>query len=96
MLDYTEDSVLKAYEHGAGELTTATGTSEIRKFFEGLFGLLADLSTLDAPVVEVTESPKQVYLIWKCPGSHVAAAQDTFIYADDFKILRQNIAWTKC
>merc|ERR1712146_723123 len=69
MLDYNEESVLKAYEQGAGELTTATGVAEIRKFFEGLFGLLTDLSTLDAPVVEVTENPKQVYLIWKCPGS---------------------------
>jgi len=96
MLDYNEESVLKAYEQGAGELTTATGVAEIRKFFEGLFGLLTDLSTLDAPVVEVTENPKQVYLIWKCPGSQVQSATDTFLFTDDFKIIRQNIAWTKC
>merc|ERR1711924_541355 len=97
MLDYNEDSVLKGFEQSAGELTTCEGVEAIRGFFEGLFGLLSDLSTLDAPVVEVTEAPqKQVYLIWKCPGSSVQSATDTFIYTDDFKISRQNFAWTKC
>ena len=96
MLDYTEESVLKCFEHSAGELTTATGLAEIRDFFAGLFGLLTDLSTLAAPVVEVTEAPdKQVYLVWKCPGSGVLEATDTFIFGDDNRILRQNIAWTK-
>merc|ERR1711970_456178 len=58
---YLQDSVLKCFEQSAGELTTCNGVAEIRTFFEGLFGLLSDLSTLDAPVVEVTESPnKQV------------------------------------
>ena len=42
MLDYTEESVLKCFEHSAGELTTATGLAEIRDFFAGLFGLLTD------------------------------------------------------
>ena len=47
-------------------------------------------------MVEPTEFPnRQVYLIWSCPSSGVASAQDTFIFDDHFKISRQNIAFTK-
>merc|ERR1711939_429293 len=74
MLDYDEESVLRCYEHTEGTNTTCKGTAEIREFFVGLFALLSDLSTLDAPVVEPSEDPKEVYLIWKCPGSGVASA----------------------
>ena len=61
LLDYTDKSVLKAYEYTDAKLTTATGSNEIRAFFVGLFALLKDLSGLDAPVVEPTEN--QVYPI---------------------------------
>jgi len=95
LLDYDEKSVLKAFNHKEGALTTATGVAEIRDFFVGLFKTLSDLSALAAPVVEVTEAPaKQVYLIWSCPSSGIASAQDTFIFDDNFKIRRQNIAFT--
>ena len=96
MLDYNDASELRCYEHSEGKLSSFKGSAEIRGFFAGLFEMLADLSALAAPVVEVTSDPaKQVYLIWSCPSSGVLSAQDTFIYADDFKIKRQNIAWTK-
>lgn len=67
MLDYSETSILKAFHHAKQELTTKTGLTEIRKFFIGLFAMLSDTTWLAAPVIKVTEDPKQVYLIWSCP-----------------------------
>ena len=92
MLDYNEDSVLMSYETVAGELTTKTGVAGIREFVEGLFAALSNTSSLTAPVVEVT--PQQVYLVWTCPSSGVQSATDTFIFAADNTISRQNIVWT--
>merc|ERR1712061_826021 len=73
MLDYTDRSVLKAFNHLDGKLQTATGLAEIRTFFTNLFAMLSDLSDLAAPVIEVTEDPKQVYLIWSCGSSGVVS-----------------------
>merc|ERR1712205_197353 len=95
MLDYNGSSVLKAFDHRTGDLTTCEGEAEIRDFFTGLFAMLSDCSDLAAPVIEVTEVPnKQVYLIWSCKASKVVSATDTFFFDDDFKITRQNIAYT--
>jgi len=43
---------------------------------------------------EVTEEPRQVYLIWACPTSGIVSATDTFIFDPKFKITRQNIVYT--
>jgi hypothetical protein len=97
LLDYTETSVLQSYEQCEGRLTVATGLTQIGAFFTGLFAGL-DTSQVTAPVVDVTtrgDDVKQVYLIWKAPLSGIESAQDTFIFDDDYKIARQNIAWTK-
>jgi ketosteroid isomerase-like protein len=95
MLDYTEASVLESYEFPAGTLTTATGLVQIRKFFADLFHLLHDTSGLTAPVLQVTSSPAQVYLAWTAPTSEVKSAADSFFFAHDNTILRQNIVWTR-
>merc|ERR1719247_3943476 len=94
MLDYTEESVLKAFNHATGKLDTRKGMAEIQNFFEGLFGVLKDTSGLAAPVIEVTEAPKQVYLVWSCPTSGIVSATDTFMFDEGNKIRRQNIAFT--
>jgi len=95
MLDYDETSVARVYNFTDGSSTTFTGTAQIRQMFAGLFAELIDLSTLEAPVVQVDESPKMVFLCWKCPGSGFATATDTFLFGDDLKIKRQNIVVTK-
>jgi len=95
MLDYDETSVARVYNFTDGSSTTFTGTAQILQMFTGLFAELRDLSTLDAPVVQVDESPKMVYLCWKCPGSGFATATETFLLGDDYKIKRQNIVLTK-
>ena len=90
--DYTEESVLECYDAGSNKRTKHVGLAAIRAFFSGLFQLLTDLSTLSAPVIEVTEQPfKQVYLCWSCSSSGVTFAHDTFFFDEHNKIIRQNI-----
>merc|ERR1719277_1512089 len=71
------------------------GTQQVRQFFTQVFQDLADMTTLEAPVNVVEEDYKQVFLVWKCPGSGVALASDTFIFGPDNKIKRQNITLDK-
>jgi len=95
MLDYTEASELRAFDHQTGKLDSCKGMAQIQKFFEGLFATLKDTSDLAAPTIDVTEDPKQVYLIWSCGASGIVSATDSFIFdAADNKISRQNIAFT--
>ena len=93
MQDYTEASVLKAFDHSTGTLTTAVGLAQIQTFFVGLFGALSDTSALAAPEIDTTEGPKQTYLVWSCSSSGITSATDTFMYGADNKITRQNIAY---
>lgn len=98
MQDYTENSVLKAFDHTTGTLVTAKGLNQIAQFFSDLFATLYDVSTLGAPVINVTESTSvtdgSVYLIWSCPSSGITSATDTFIHSPTTrKIVRQNIAF---
>merc|ERR1712226_949025 len=93
MQDYSEKSVLEAFDHSTGTLTSATGLAQIQSFFEGLFATLSDTSKLAAPVIEPTEDPKQTYLVWSCPSSGITSATDTFVFGADNKIVRQNIAF---
>ena len=85
-----QDSILRSYEHAEGKLTEARGLAEIRSFFEGLFTVLTKCELLTVPVMEVTEEPKQVYLVWDCPDSGVMSATDTFLYrSGDYKNIVQ-------
>ena len=60
MLDYTEKSVVRVYSFNDGgkESKKFTGMLEIRGLFTGLFQKIHDLSTLEAPVVDVDEEGK--------------------------------------
>ena len=88
-----QESILRSYEHSEGKLTEAKGVAEIRAFFQGLFAMLTTCELLTVPVLEVTETPMQVYLVWDCPDSGVMSATDTFVYrSGDFK----NIVQVRC
>ena len=98
MQDYTEQSVLKAFDHTTGVMLTAKGLDQIAQFFADLFATLADTSALAAPVIKIMEGTStldgSVYLIWSCTSSGITSATDTFIHSADNKIIRQNIAYT--
>lgn len=94
MLDYDEASVARIYDWTKGAETIFTGTAEIRACFAGLFAQLTDRSTMAAPVCQVEENPKTVFLCWKCPSSGILSATDTFIFGANYKVQRQNIVLT--
>jgi len=63
-----------------------------RSLFEGLFEALSDQSDLAAPMVQVDEDSKNVFLIWRCPASGFLDATDTFLIdGNTNKIHRQNV-----
>jgi len=95
MLDYDETSVARVYNNVDGSKVEFAGTAKIREMFTNLFKDLPDLSTLDAPVIDVDAAGNQVFLVWKCPGCGFETATDTFLFGPDFKIKRQNIVVTK-
>jgi len=65
-----------------------------RSLFEGLFEALSDQSDLAAPMVQVDEDSKNVFLIWRCPASGFLDATDTFLIdGNTNKIHRQNVAF---
>ena len=85
-----QDSILRAYEYGSAALTEVTGLTGIRTMFESFFALLTSCELLTMPVMEVTEEPKQVFLVWDCPDSGVVSATDTFLYrSGDYKNMVQ-------
>lgn len=98
MLDYDEKSVTRVWNNVTGKKDEFVGVAAIRSCFAGLFKDLSDLKTLEAPVVDVDEEGRQVFLVWKCPGCNYETATDTFIYKQyrgAMKISRQNIVVTK-
>lgn len=64
-----------------------------RTLFTGLFQTLSDMSDLAAPLVDVSEDKKMVFIVWRCPASGMGDAADTFLFGDNNKILRQNVAF---
>lgn len=65
-----------------------------RTLFTGLFEALSDLSDLAAPMIDVDEVSKLVFLIWRCPASGFLEATDTFLIdGKTNKIFRQNVAY---
>lgn len=93
VLDYSEESVIRIFDHTTDKVEVYSGVEGARVFFTGLFAKLTDLSSLDAPSLIVSEEKKYVSLIWKCPSSGVLAAHDVFLFDGKGKITRQNIAY---
>jgi hypothetical protein len=93
LLDYKSDSEIKVHtiQNGEGETEYHKGKGKIRKFFKSLFVQLYECPDFAAPVVEVEDEAKQVFLVWKCPSSGIQLATDTFSFTGNFKIIVQNI-----
>jgi len=99
MKDYYEDSEVRVFDNnGDPKATYFKGRKEIKGMFTSLFADLYDLTTLEAPVIQVDEVGRQVFLVWKVPGCGYHNATDTFIFKEvngAMKIARQNIVVTK-
>lgn len=95
MLDYDDTSIAKVYNNKDGSKSEFVGKVQIRNMFTDLFADLSNLDTLKAPVVDVDEAGKTVFLVWECPGCGYHTATDTFVFGPDNKIKRQNIVVTK-
>jgi len=97
MQDYHENSVVRIYTFtgtisSADPFETHTGMTAIRAMFNELFASFT-VNAVEVAMAEVISS--QVFLIWKAPASGYKEATDTFIFDDNFKINRQNIALFK-
>jgi len=90
LLDYNEESEIIVWDTKTGSRSDFKGVAQVKDLFTGLFAKLSDLSTLNAPLIEVQESSSMVFLVWECPGCGYEKVTDTFIFKGD-KILRQNI-----
>ncbi|CAM9961750.1 unnamed protein product [Laminaria digitata] len=93
LLDYDENSIITTYDQTKDEQQTYNGVEGARSLFTGLFEALSDLNDLSVPVADVSEDSKMVFLIWRCPASGFVDATDTFVYSDNNKIYRQNVAF---
>ena len=99
LLDYTEKSTIKVYNQVTDELVEFKGLKGVKECFTGLFKDLSDLSGLAAPVVRVEGASEgiagSVFLVWRCPSSGYTHVTDTFLFDEDGKIAKQNIACIK-
>lgn len=94
LLDYDDNSQVVTYDHATGDKNVYMGVEGARSLFTGLFAALKDTSDLAAPVIDVAEDSKMVFLIWSCAASGFPSATDTFVFSDNMKIYRQNVAFT--
>lgn len=95
LLDYCEQSVINVYDHVSGNLTVHKGLAGVRECFRGLFETLVDMSGTTAPVQEVDEVNRTVFLIWQVLGSGYHNCCDTFVLSPELKIVYQNVAVRK-
>jgi len=97
--DYTEKSVIKVYDQITGELAEFKGLKGVKELFTGLFKDLHDTSGLAAPAIRVDPGSEgiagSVFLVWRCPTSGFTHVTDTFLFDEDGKIAKQNIACIK-
>eukprot|EP00903_Cladosiphon_okamuranus_P006425 g6287.t1 len=94
MLDYDDNSVITTYDQTSGKKEVFKGEEGARTLFTGLFEAMSDQSDLAAPMIDVDEASKLIFLIWRCPASGFLDATDTFlINGETSKIYRQNVAF---
>eukprot|EP00904_Undaria_pinnatifida_P007658 jgi/Undpi1/4021/HiC_scaffold_16.g07388.m1 len=93
LLDYDENSEIITYDQKTNEQQTYKGVEGARTLFTGLFQTLSDMSDLSAPLVDVSEEKKMVFIVWRCLASGIVDAVDTFLFGDNKKILRHNVAF---
>mmetsp|Transcript_173286 Transcript_173286/g.421506 ORF Transcript_173286/g.421506 Transcript_173286/m.421506 type:complete len:129 (+) Transcript_173286:81-467(+) len=92
--EYLATAQIKVHDNRTLKTDEYTGPDGAKTMFEGLFKRLSDTSDLAAPVVDIDEEGRTVFLVWKCPASGVVTATDTFVYNSDLMIVRQYIVVT--
>jgi len=93
--DYTEESIINAYDDATGQKCVFQGLKQIGGYFDQIWLTLTDLSTMGTigSTPSITESPRaQIFLIAAVPGVGVTHEVDSFILDpnDNYKILQQN------
>jgi len=95
--EYTENSVVTVYDQTSGRLSTITGLEQIQGLFTDTFNRIGTTEIV-MPVVDTHEAtnsePGSVFIVWSAPASGYVEASATFIYDDNAKILKHNIAIT--
>ena len=89
--DYDEKSVITVFNPTTQNKNVYKGVEGARSLFKALWEEVSDFKTLAAPVVDIDEGSKSVFLVWECKGCGVESATDTFLFGDNLRILRQNI-----
>ena len=51
------------------------------------------MSGLTAPMLDVSEDKKMVFIVWRCPSSGLVDATDTFVFGGTNKIVRQHVVF---
>ena len=91
--------MIKVYDQITGELAEFKGLKGVKELFTGLFKDLHDTSGLAAPAIRVDAGSEgiagSVFLVWRCPTSSFTHVTDTFLFDEDGKIAKQNIACIK-
>lgn len=59
--------------------------------FTTLFQVMTDTSDLAAPLLDVSEDKKMVFIVWRCLASNIVDATDTFVFGDNKKVARQHV-----
>jgi len=90
MLDYTEDSILTGFDWSSGDAFEKRGVADIRAMFSGFWDAVGKWKVMEAPHKQCTDTPfKTGFLLWAAPQNGCPQCTDTFVYDDDFKIIRQ-------
>merc|ERR1711990_1220827 len=95
MLDYTEDSEIMGHTFNDGNSWTKKGLEEIRGMFTGFWEAVGEWKDISSPVEQISDDHPGYrigFLTWQAPGNGIPQATDTFIYDENFKIIRQTFA----
>ena len=91
MLDYTEDTVFSGFDHASGAPFEKRGRAEIREMFSGFWTSVGEWKGFKSVHEYCTNDPavRSGFLVWAAPGNGILQATDTFVYDENFKIIRQ-------
>eukprot|EP00904_Undaria_pinnatifida_P007657 jgi/Undpi1/4020/HiC_scaffold_16.g07387.m1 len=93
LLDYDENSEIFTYDQKTDEQHTYKGIESVRTINTDFFQVLSDMSGLTAPMLDVSEDKKMVFIVWRCPSSGLVDATDTFVFGGTNKIVRQHVVF---
>ena len=95
MQDYTNKSVVTAFDHTTGVMFEAEGIKQIAELYTRMWQKSWGTS-LAMPVIKIMENtpslPGSVLAIRRCPSCEVESGADTILFSEDNKIIRHNIA----